>query len=69
MTRLRQKMIEDLQLRGYSPGTQAAYVRAVRQMAEYYGKGPDQISEEELRRYFLYLTNEKQVARSTSTIA
>jgi integrase/recombinase XerD len=69
MTPLRQKMIEDLQLRGYSPGTQEAYVRAVRQLAEYYDKGPEQISEEELRRYFLYLTNEKQVSRSTSTIA
>lgn len=69
MTPLRQKMIEDLQLRGYSAGTQKIYVRAVRQLAEYYGKGPDQISEEELRRYFLYLTNEKQVSRSTSTIA
>lgn len=69
MTPLRQKMIEDLQLRGYSAGTQKAYVRAVRQLAEYYGKGPDQISEEELRRYFLYLSQEKQVSRSTSTIA
>lgn len=69
MTPLRQKMIEDLQLRGYAPGTQQAYVRAVRQMADYYGKGPDQITEDELRRYFLYLTNEKQVSRSTSTIA
>ena len=69
MTALRQKMIEDLQLRGYALGTQEAYVRAVGQLAEYYAKGPDQISEEELRRYFLYLTNEKQVSRSTSTIA
>lgn len=69
MTHLRQKMMEDLQLRGYAPGTQEVYVRAVRQLAEYYAKGPDQISEEELRHYFLYLTNEKQVSRSTTTIA
>lgn len=69
MTQLRQKMIEDLQLRGYSPGTQTMYVRAVRQLAEHYAKGPDQISEDELRQYFLYLTNEKKVSRSTSTIA
>lgn len=69
MTHLRQKMIEDLQLRGYAPGTQEAYVRAVRQLAEHYAKGPDQISEEELRHYFLYLTNEKKVSRSTTTIA
>ena len=40
MTRLRQRMIEDMQLRGLSPGTQAAYVRAVRDLAVYYGKSP-----------------------------
>ena len=49
MTALRQKMIEDLQLRGYAPGTQEAYVRAVGQLAEYYAKGPNQLNEEDLR--------------------
>ena len=49
MTALRQKMIEDMQLRGLSTSTQENYVRVVRQLAEYYGKSPDRISEEELR--------------------
>jgi len=44
MTRLRQRMIEDLQLRGLSEKTQDAYVRAVRQLSEHYGKSPDCIS-------------------------
>lgn len=35
MTQLRQRMIEDMQLRGLSPRTQEAYVRAVRQLAEH----------------------------------
>jgi integrase/recombinase XerD len=35
MTPLRQRMIEDLQLRGLSRKTQDAYVRAVRQLAEH----------------------------------
>ena len=48
-------MIEDLQLRGLSESTQIAYVRVVRQLAEYYGKSPERISEEEVRQYFLYL--------------
>ena len=30
MTHLRQRMIEDMQLRGLAEGTQEAYVRAVR---------------------------------------
>jgi hypothetical protein len=51
-------MIEDMQLRGLSPRTQRAYIRVVRELAEYYSKSPDQISEEELRAYFLYLKNE-----------
>jgi len=62
-------MMEDLQLRGLSAKTQDAYLRAVRQLAEHYRKSPDQITEEELRLYFLYLKNDKQVSRSSFTIA
>ena len=69
MTPLRQRMIEDLQLRGLSKKTQDAYVRAVRQLAEHYGKSPDRITEEELRQYFLYLKNVKRASRSACTIA
>ena len=69
MNPLRQKMVEDMQLRGLSEKTQDAYVRAVRQLAEHSGKSPDCISEEELRQYFLYLTNGKQVSPSTLTVA
>ena len=69
MTVLRQRMIEDMQLRSLAKGTQDIYVRAVRQLAEHYGKPPDQITEEELRQYFLYLKNDKGIARSTCTIA
>lgn len=69
MTPLRQRMIEDMQLRGLAPGTQRAYVGAVQALAVYYGKSPDHLSDEELRQYFVYLTNERQLARSTCTIA
>lgn len=65
MTHLRQRMIEDLQLRGLSEKTQEAYVRAAKQLAEHYGKSPEFISEDELRQYFLYLRNGKQVSAST----
>ena len=69
MTPLRQHMLEDMQLRGLAPKTQEAYLRAVRQLAEYIGKPPDQIIEEELRDYFLNLKNEKKASRSACTIA
>jgi len=69
MTQLRQRMIEDMQLRGYSARTQEAYARAVRQLAEHYDRSPDKITEEELRKYFLHLANEKKWARASTTIA
>jgi len=69
MTELRQKMIDCLQLRGLSERTQEAYVRAVRQLAEHYHKSPDQITEEELRQYFLFIKNVKKFARGSSTVA
>jgi len=69
MTALRQKMIEDMQLHSFSERTQDSYLRAVRQLAAYFNKPPDQITEEELRQYFLYLKNVKKASRSTITLA
>jgi len=69
MNDLRKRMLEDMQLRGLSAKTQEAYLRAVRQLADHYGKSPEVITEEELRQYFLYLKNEKRVSRSTCTQA
>jgi len=69
MNALRQKMIEDMQLKGLAVRTQEAYVNAVLQLSRRFKKPPDNIDEEELREYFLYLKNEKQVADSTFSIA
>src|SRR5512147_2609321 len=69
VTMLRQRMIEDMQLRGLAPRTQEAYVAAVEQLAKHYHRPPDEISEEELRQYLLYLGNEKAVSASTMTVA
>ncbi|MCL4709094.1 tyrosine-type recombinase/integrase [bacterium] len=69
MTELRTRMLQDMQLHGYSQRTQELYLRAVRQLAEHYHKPPDQITEEELRDYFLYVKNVKKWSRTASTIA
>ena len=42
---------------------------AIRQLSEQYHASPDQLREEDLRQYFLYLANEKKVARAAATIA
>ncbi len=69
MTPLRNRMIEDLQLKGYSDSTQTLYVTAVRQLCEHFDKSPGKITEENLRDYFLYGKNVKKWSRSTSTVA
>lgn len=69
MTPLRRKMIEDMQLRGLKETSQASYLRAVRQLAGYYNRSPDQVSEAELRQYLLYLQQEKKVSRNTCLLA
>jgi len=69
MTPLRQRMTEDMQLAGYSSNTQEAYVIAVRQLFAHFKCNPSQLTEEQLRQYFLYLTNERKVSRATVTIA
>lgn len=69
MTPLRRRMIEDLTLASYAENTIRVYVRAVAQLAAFYGRSPDQLSEEDIRRYLLHLTTVKKVARSTHTVA
>lgn len=63
------RMSQDLQLRGMARSTQDDYLRAVRKISEHFDKSPDQISEDDLREYFLYLKNVKKFSRSASTLA
>jgi hypothetical protein len=69
MAPLRERMIEDLLLKGYSFSTQKLYVSPVRQLCEHFNKPPGRISEEDLRQYFLYGKNVKKWSRSTNTVA
>ena len=68
MTQLRQKMLEELQRRNYTPGTARCYILAVKQFAQYFGKSPDLLGAEELRRFQLYLLTEKKLAPATVEI-
>jgi len=57
MTPLRQQMMAALQLSGKGERTQQAYVREVRLLAQFYGKSPHLLSEQELQHSFLHRQN------------
>ncbi len=61
MTPLRQKMINDMKLRRFSPETIKLYVYAVKDLSEYYHKSPDLITEEEVHGYLLHLQEERKL--------
>lgn len=69
MTPLRQRLIEEIALRGYSDKTKEAYVHAVACLAQHYGRAPDGLSDEELRAYLLHLHRDSPKAASTLNVA
>jgi len=69
MTPLRQRMIDDMRLRNFSPYTQKAYLFAVEKFTRHFGRSPEKISREEIRQYLIHLIHERKVAWSTYNIA
>ncbi len=65
MTPLRKRMIEDMTLAGFAPRTRDVYIQAVRGLAGYYMRSPDELRQEEVRAYLLHLRDERGVARGT----
>jgi integrase/recombinase XerD len=69
MTSLRQRMIEDMQVRNLSPGTQACYVQHVALFARHFNRSPQVLGPEEIRAYQVYLTNQKKLAPASIIVA
>ncbi len=65
MTPLRQRMLEDLQIRNYSPSTVRCYVRSVADFAKHFKRSPDQLGSEEIRSWQLHLLRVKRVKISS----
>lgn len=55
----------DLQLRGYSKGTEKDYSERMRQFLEYFKKPAAELGEQEIREYLHYLKNDRNLSAST----
>jgi hypothetical protein len=64
MTQLRRKMLEELQLRNYSPHTERAYIRCVADFAKHFRATPDRLGPEQVREYQLFLVQRKELSWS-----
>jgi integrase/recombinase XerD len=59
MTPLRQRMLQDMQLRNLSPHTRHAYVRAVARLAAFYRTSPDRLDREQVRGFLVHLASRR----------
>ena len=69
MTSLRRRMLEDMQVRQLSPGTQQTYVETVARFARHFGRSPAHLGLEDIRAYQVHLTNERRLAPSSLVVA
>jgi site-specific recombinase XerD len=69
MTELRQKMIKAMELRDLSENTQRGYLQAVTGLAKHYRTPPDQLCQEMIDDYLLYLKNDLRRAPKTCGVA
>ena len=69
LTPLAQQMLQDLQLAGLAERTHESYLRAVRKFAQWLNKSPDQASENDLRRYLLFIKNDQQWEANSLKVA
>ena len=64
---LRERMIEEMKLRNFSPATQQSYVYAVSRLAKYHHKSPDQLNKEDIRAFLVHLTVERKLSPNSLT--
>ncbi len=65
MTSLRQRVLDELQRRNYSPATTRGYILAIKQFADYFRKSPEHLGGNEIRQFETYLLRDKKLAPGT----
>ena len=68
--RIRDRMKREMDLRGFRPRTQDAYLRVCRKLVEYYGgRSPMQLGLEEVKKYLHHLIEERKLGSATVNVA
>ena len=62
MTPLRQRFIEDMQLRNLAPTTQRSYLHYTVEFSKFYNCSPDKLDLEAVRQYQLHLLHERKLS-------
>src|SRR5437867_4811233 len=65
MRPIHERMEVDLKLGGYSPGTRKIYLLYARLFAKYFNRPPEEMGENEVRTYLLYLIEQRHASRGT----
>ncbi len=68
MTKLRQAMIDAMVVRGFSTRTHRSYLDAVAGLAMHYHRSPNQLSTDEIQRYFLHLVKDRHLSPATCRV-
>ncbi len=67
-TELRQRFRDYMTLRNLAPKTHEAYINSVAQLAKYYNRSPDKLSNDEIQKYLLHLIRERKLAWSSVNV-
>jgi site-specific recombinase XerD len=69
MTALRQRMIEDMQLRGFAKTTQRSYLHYVGEYAKYFGRSPAELDLDAVRQHTLHLITERKLSAESVNVS
>jgi site-specific recombinase XerD len=62
MTPLRQRMIDDMQVRNLAPATQRNYIHYIYDLAKYFRKSPADLHPDDIKQFQLYLLHERKLS-------
>jgi site-specific recombinase XerD len=65
MSKLREQMLVDFQLKGATLKTQKKYLREVSNFAKYFGKSPEELGEKEVKEYLVHLLEKRKLSKGT----